>query len=295
MNKSPLTAFFLSFLPGVGHAYLGRIVRAVIYGGGFFMPLGILFLVVISGSYGDEDLVVFLLIIALGFAFINMLDMILTLISGKALNPQMYSPPPGPYGEMHDTQMGGPNKFAFSHEHFRQQTQAEQQEKTRTIALSMVPGLGHMSMGLMQRGISFLVSFVGVLVIILFLSMVMHTGIILVFLLVLPVIWVYGIFDVIQRLHAKQLGERVDDRSMFEDLAAHIGTGNKNKVLAISLSIFPGAGHLYLGLQKRGLQLMAGLLWIISDYPCFYSFCRSSGASRFLMRCSKQPAMNVKR
>lgn len=32
MNKSPLAAFFLSFLPGVGHAYAGRPVRAVLYG-----------------------------------------------------------------------------------------------------------------------------------------------------------------------------------------------------------------------------------------------------------------------
>lgn len=36
--------------------------------------------------------------------------------------------------------------------------------------------------------------------------------------------------------------------------------GRKNKALAATLSLFPGAGHLYLGLQTRGLQIMAGFL-----------------------------------
>lgn len=36
--------------------------------------------------------------------------------------------------------------------------------------------------------------------------------------------------------------------------------GKKNRIIALVLSVFPGAGHLYLGLQQRGLQLMGGFL-----------------------------------
>ncbi len=37
----------------------------------------------------------------------------------------------------------------------------------------------------------------------------------------------------------------------------------KNKTIAMLLSMFPGAGHMYLGLQKRGLQLMAAFLFSV--------------------------------
>src|SRR5690606_2322208 len=123
-----------------------------------------------------------------------------------------------------------------------QLTMEQQQEKTRTILLSFFPGIGHMSIGLMQRGITFLISFVGLFAIIVFLSIIMDTGAILVFLIALPVIWVYSLFDAVQQLHTKQKGETLEDRSIFEELELHVASGRKNKVLAIALAIFPGAG-----------------------------------------------------
>jgi hypothetical protein len=36
------------------------------------------------------------------------------------------------------------------------------------------------------------------------------------------------------------------------------------------ISVFPGAGHMYIGLQKRGLQLMLlflGFIYILDDAP----------------------------
>lgn len=129
--------------------------------------------------------------------------------------------------------------------------------------MSIIPGLGHMSLGLMQRGITFLVSFVGLFAIILFLCFITSSESMLVFLLAMPVIWIYGMFDAASLVQSKHRGEELEDKSLFDGIEAHIASGQKNKVLTIALAIFPGAGHLYLGLQKRGLQLMAGFLLAI--------------------------------
>jgi hypothetical protein len=251
MNKSPLAAFFLALIPGVGHGYLGRPVRAVLYAGAFFGPLALLFLIAISNSPVDDGLVYFLMfIIALAWG-INMLDMILTLISGKVSLTQSAAAPPAYPGHGDGADRATPI------------TRERQQEKSRIILLSLIPGLGHMSLGLMQRGITYLISCVGLFAIIVFLTMTLHTSSLLIFLLVLPVLWIHSLFDAISQLHTKHAGLPMVDRPLFEDLEAHLSSGHKNRVLAIALSIFPGAGHLYLGLQKRGLQLMGGFLLAI--------------------------------
>jgi TM2 domain-containing membrane protein YozV len=239
MSKNPVVALLLSFIPGVGHAYLGRPFRCLLYGGAFFGSLMFLFLAVQSGDGGDIGLF-FLFTAALSW-LINMVDMVVTLLSSK--------PPAGPYNERGDIPFD-PGYIAFE----------QQREKTSTVLLSLIPGLGHMSLGLMQRGITFLVAFLGLFAIIVFIGVVTNTSAFLIFLLGLPVIWIYSIFDSIQQLHRKQRGEELNDRPLFEEIENHMGTGKKNKVLAAILSLFPGAGHLYLGLQKRGLQLMGGFL-----------------------------------
>ncbi|MDQ7860359.1 hypothetical protein RCO48_02635 [Peribacillus frigoritolerans] len=47
----------------------------------------------------------------------------------------------------------------------------------------------------------------------------------------------------------------------MEDFEERRESGKKSKAVATLFAIFPGAGHLYLGLQKRGIQLMAGFLF----------------------------------
>ncbi|MBD2871623.1 hypothetical protein [Paenibacillus arenilitoris] len=248
MNKSPLAAFFLSLIPGAGHVYLGRPIRTILYGGAFFGSLGLIFLLLVSNGDADE-VAIFLLIFAILVWIVNMLDMIVTLLSGKLQAPGAGG---GAYG-------GYPDAYAVADRY----SYEAQREKTRTILLSFLPGLGHMSLGLMQRGITLLISFIGLFAIVVFLSIATGSGALLIFLLALPVIWIYGMFDAISLQHAKQRGETIVDRAIFEDLERNIASGRKNKVLAIALSIFPGAGHLYLGLQKRGLQLMGGFLLAI--------------------------------
>ncbi len=136
-------------------------------------------------------------------------------------------------------------------------------ERFYTIILSMIPGLGHFQLGLMNRGVTFLASFLGVAAMIIFVTAMTGRGEFLVFLIVLPVIWVYNFFDTMQLLNKKQGGEVLTDRSILEDLEAQHEGGRKSKAFATLLSMFPGAGHLYLGYQRRGVQLMAAFLFSI--------------------------------
>lgn len=240
VQKNPVVALLLSCIPGAGHAYLGRPFRFLLYAGGFFGALALLLLLAVMNS-ADGEIVAFLLLVAAASWGINMLDMVITLLSG------------GPKQSRPAYDGGYPNpEHVISLE--------QQREKNQTVLMSLIPGIGHMSMGLMQRGIAFLVAFLGLFAIVVFVSLVTNTGVFLIFLIGLPIIWIYSMFDAIQQLNRKQRGELLQDRPFFEEMEEYIGTGKKNKVLAATLSLFPGAGHLYLGLQKRGLQIMAGFL-----------------------------------
>lgn len=281
MNKSPLVAFLLSFIPGAGHLYLRRPIRGLLYGGGFFGALALALFILVAGGGANEEFILFLLFVAAVFGFTNMLDMIITLVSGKVFVPAAAA---GymPYGEYSGN--GAPNAVppsphdvaGFQGGPYNQQSSAQtgpgynqridygqEQMKSKTILMSIIPGLGHMNLGLMQRGITFLVAFVGLFAIILFLSFITGSGSLLVFLLALPVIWIYNLFDASSLAQRKIQGEPLEDKSLFEGIEHHIASGQKNRVLTIALAIFPGAGHLYLGMQKRGLQFMAGFLLAI--------------------------------
>ncbi|QST00469.1 hypothetical protein IMZ31_02420 [Pontibacillus sp. ALD_SL1] len=234
MNKSVILAFFLSFVPGLGQLYLGLIIRGLIFGVFFFAPLFIT-AVAVMGTGGDAIiLVVFPLLVWL----INMGDMIRQLRKMEKENQQI--------GIKHtdDTILSA----------------SKSQERGVTILLSFIPGVGHFHLGLNQRGLTFLTGFLGVGIMIFFVAAITSTGGFLIFLLALPIIWIYGLFDVIQLLNQKDKGEALEDRTILEDFDRHRDSGKKSRVIATLLGIFPGAGHMYLGLQRRGLQLMAAFL-----------------------------------
>lgn len=243
--KSPIAAFLLSFFPGVGHAFLGRYVRFVLYGGAFVFALGT-FALAASSNEGDVALV--MMVIGIGIWLINMLDMIVSLLKGAAGKvPGM----PGVYGDGMTADFGADPGI---------KTALQQRERNNIVLMSFIPGLGHMSMGLMQRGVTFLIAFLGLGLSVIFITAVSNTEVFLIFLVILPVIWIYCLFDAMQQLHMKQRGEMLVDRPLFEELEGHMSEGRKSRVLGLALSVFPGAGHLYLGLQRRGIQLMAGFL-----------------------------------
>ncbi|WP_181350942.1 hypothetical protein [Thalassobacillus sp. CUG 92003] len=234
MNKSPILAFFLSFIPGFGHIYLGKPLRGVLYLLLFLGACLSAFAIVMTPFHTGEA--VFLAMVAVLLWGVNLLDMVVSLLSQSG-----------------STRNG-------ENENGNGQGTPVQNERFFTTLLSFIPGVGHFYLGLNQRGLTFMTAFFGTGIMIFFVALLSSQSVFLIFLLALPIIWIYNMFDTIQHLNRKSAGEELEDRTLMDDLEWHREDGQKNKMVATVLSMFPGAGHLYLGLQKRGLQLMAGFL-----------------------------------
>lgn len=104
----------------------------------------------IAMAEGDEGI---LALGVIGFLLLWILSMIHLVI--KLL--QMPTPIVAPDGSMPDFSSTMPVK-------------TEDNERVHVILLSFIPGLGHFHMGLMQRGLSFLISFFGFMTVMLFLA-----------------------------------------------------------------------------------------------------------------------------
>ncbi len=242
MSYNPVLAFFLSFIPGVGHFYVNRKIRGFLYSVGAFGSI----LVGIFGfvMMGFEDPLIVGVMFAAFVEIINVLDMIIFLLRNNKHNQQQ--------------------KVIQTEEGQLVAIRTDDSDRFYTIILSFIPGLGHFQLGLINRGLTFLIGFFGLGTMVVFISVFTNQGAFMVFLGILPIIWVYNMFDAVQLVGKKQRGEELVDKTILEDFEeTRREQGRKSKTLATVLAIFPGAGHLYLGLQKRGIQLMAAFLFAI--------------------------------
>lgn len=232
-----MLAFILNFIPGLGHLYWGRRTRGIVYPIFFFGGLLLGFLLAVSVNKGEIMLLA--CICAFVLWCICMLDLVIILLRAPAEELSTY-----PYERTRKGQADA--------------------ERFYTILLSFVPGLGHFQLGLMQRGLSFLMSFFGLITMMFVLTGITNRSVFLLFLGLLPIIWLYCMFDAVQLVHRKQAGELLADRTLFDEWESGRVEGRRSKTLAMLLSAFPGAGQMYLGMQKRGLQMM--VLFIGSFY-----------------------------
>jgi TM2 domain-containing membrane protein YozV len=258
-TKSNLVAFLLSFIPGVGHLYMNRTVRGLLYG---FIFFGLSFLLFVGILSHNADEFAFLLI-PIGLTWIiNMVDMMIYLLNAPAPMPgpvpTAYQQPMPSYYGPYPPEQEVPSWNASSY--YAQF--AARQERSKVLMLSFIPGVGHFWLGLMQRGLTAMISFFGIAILVFFITILTHNEGFIVFLLALPVLWFYSIFDALKQLDRKQAGLELIDRSMFEDFQRD-EHGRKNRTLATIIAIFPGAAHLYLSMTKRGIQLMAVFLFSI--------------------------------
>lgn len=244
-NKNPMLAFLLSFLPGAGHLYLGRWFRAFLYGSFFGFPLMIIAVNALSRSRFDPDVFAVCLFVSVAAGVLNLIDMVVTLLRNPHQAPTgAYRPSAGDEGAV------PPHSAAAG-------------DRIVILLLSFIPGLGHFQLGLMQRGIVFLVGYFGIAAMIVFVVAVSGAEGFFAFLVALPVIWIYGLADVLQLQKRKERGETLTDRTIFDDFQDMREEGRKSKMIATLLAVFPGAGHMYLGLFKRGVQLMASFLFAV--------------------------------
>jgi hypothetical protein len=126
MRKSGVSAFFLGFIPGMGHLYLSKMVRGIMYPIVFVCPLIISFLVAV----GNSDAEYLLIGSAISFVVwvITMLDLVIT------INIYVRN-----HSSSVDTTSTGEAMSIPS-----------DANSTKTIMLSLIPGLGHMHLSLMQ-------------------------------------------------------------------------------------------------------------------------------------------------
>ncbi|GGO04140.1 DUF6677 family protein [Saccharibacillus kuerlensis] len=276
-QRSRVAALLLNMVPGLGHLYWGNKKRSFIY---FLLIAGLfvggVFLTIVT----DEDS--FVIIGTLGAIFlwfISMMDMVVVLLSSpskrdeerhyareeayrryreyernvmredQGMEPGMKFdrggepdyPPYPPIGE--GRMIRDPEYFSDS-------------ERFYTVILSFVPGLGHLYMGLLQRGVSFLAAFFGLATALVFMTGFTGQESFLLFLGVLPIIWIYGMFDAVQLAGRKSQGEKIRDYSLIEKWDMGREGSSKSRTLGLLLAIVPGASHMYLGLMKRGAQMM---------------------------------------
>ncbi|MBA9085297.1 hypothetical protein FHR92_001763 [Fontibacillus solani] len=239
--RNRMLAFLLNFLPGLGHLYWGNKGRGLTYPlmffGGLFMG-GVL-----AAMSSEEEIFLVALVLACILWVISMIDLFISMLR-HPVNLQNAGQELGYVPAMRKGEADSERFF--------------------TILLSFIPGLGHFQMGLMQRGLSFLIMFFGLITMMFFVTGITHESVFLLFLGLLPIIWLYCMFDAVQLIHRKQAGELLEDRTLFNEWESGRIEGRRSKVLATLLSAFPGAGQMYLGLQKRGLQLM--VLFLSSFY-----------------------------
>lgn len=266
--------YFISLFPGLGHLYMQRPVKALGYGIPFWTAV-LMFFVILFDSPDFDPL---LLLFAGGVILwsICFIDMILTIRKLKAYHAQAFI---NPAQQTYTTT--GYGRDPFAPEAAYSSNQAAQQppfmkgpsyqhlspasppvydpERSKVLLLSFIPGLAHFHLGLMKRGLSIMVLFFGIPIFIFFVVGMTGGDSFLAFLLALPVILFYGMYDALNLLKRKQANLELIDCSFFDDFY-HNRSNQKNRTVATLLSIFPGAGHLYIGMQIRGIQLMIGFL-----------------------------------
>lgn len=137
--------------------------------------------------------------------------------------------------------------------------------KSRLAAfmLSVLPGLSHLYLGMTDRALTFFILFMGLCI----------GGVTVSFLLpgfymlgpyifiAMVIVWFVTLADAFALMN----GEGTDEPGEYDSIDANRGflALNNRKIIAISLSIIPGAGHMYLGLLKQGTQLMTVFFLVV--------------------------------
>lgn len=140
----------------------------------------------------------------------------------------------------------------------------KEKSKFITFLLSFLPGLSHFYLGFSDKAVVFLMVFFGTILGVTGLAFIAGSEeffILLIF--ALPIIWLIALIDAfsLRKRYILNLyrnsGEEIQHKNIDE-----IKKSNK-KAITLALSIIPGAGHMYLGQQKKGLLIMGTFFFTI--------------------------------
>lgn len=133
--------------------------------------------------------------------------------------------------------------------------------KAVTFLLSFIPGLSHIYLGFAHRAIIFFLLFFGAIAGALGMIFLTNHEIFIIGLgIALPIIWLVALVDAISlvdKLEYKR-AEGDGEQTTAEDMQE-----SNQKLIAMILSVIPGAGHMYLGLQQEGLFFMSVFFFTI--------------------------------
>ena len=129
-------------------------------------------------------------------------------------------------------------------------------EKSKFVAfiLSAIPGLAHLYIGLKERALIFFIMFAGITVGSFGLAAISYQSEFLIILLFgYPLLWLVALIDTFSTW------KKIERREIYNGEVFSESTSDfqiNKKTIALGLSIIPGAGHMYLGYQSKGLALM---------------------------------------
>lgn len=130
-----------------------------------------------------------------------------------------------------------------------------------TFILSFVPGISHFYLGYGDRGIIYLIIFgmLGVGSIVLS-AMLYSRGPMVIGIGAVCVLWLISLMDAFSVLNILNEENNLNIKENWNSEKTKV---SNKKVITLALSIVPGAGHMYLGYQKKGLVLMGGFFFTI--------------------------------
>jgi len=134
--------------------------------------------------------------------------------------------------------------------------------------LSVIPGLSHLYLGITDRALTFFILFMGVCIGGTTINS-LFSGFNLLgpFLFMgLVIVWFIALADAFALIDNRRLSMLGENDNINTDRG--IAALNNRKIIAITLSMIPGAGHMYLGLIKQGAQLMTAffLVTFVTDW-----------------------------
>jgi hypothetical protein len=190
MKKSKFIVFILSVIPGLSHLYLGITDRALTF---FILFIGVCCSgAAISSLFSGFDLLgPFLFLVLVIIWFVALADAF-ALIDKRRLSA---------FGDNDDlnASTGIP---------------ALNNRKITAIAFSMIPGAGHMYLGLLKQGAQLMTAFFLVMAVTDWLNMNLLA-------FILPVLWFYSVFDAYHLLEEETDGLQPDESPLFNWFTNH--------------------------------------------------------------------------
>lgn len=189
INKSKFIVFLLSAVPGVAHLYLGIPTRALTF---FTLFMGVCIGgTVISTVFSSFSLLGPFLFMALVVVWFVALADACALIDNWRL--------------MESGQAAG---------HPDRGIAALNNRKIIAVTLSLIPGAGHMYLGLLKQGAQLMTAFF----LVMFITDWLHLGLLM---FLLPVLWFYSVFDAYHLLEEETDGLRPDESPLFDWFSNH--------------------------------------------------------------------------